>query len=118
MNHDYAHCWDCTDKCPNDCFRAQLTRDLKNYPGMPVTFSSFYGTGDCLVRQKPEDTREVQLAELTPESIDKIVESVVNEIRNSVDKYVVVTKVDDGKREAAVMTRMLNEEADGHVSDE
>lgn len=119
MNHDYGHCLDCKDDCPDDCFRAQITRDLKNYPGMPVTFFTFYGTDECKMTRTikiPNRTysKVVQLAELTPECIDKIVESVVNEIRNSADKYVLVTKVDDGKREAAVMTRMLNEVSDGN----
>lgn len=30
MNHDYAHCLDATEYCPEDCFGAMLVRDLNN----------------------------------------------------------------------------------------
>ena len=46
MNHDYAHCIDCTDVCPDECFRAQLVRSLP--PNLPVSFMSFEGTDECL----------------------------------------------------------------------
>lgn len=45
MNHDNCHCFDCDDSCPDDCYRAQLTRDLK--PGMIVTFAHLRGTEEC-----------------------------------------------------------------------
>ena len=47
MNHDYAHCSDFTERCPKDCFRAQLERDLKaraaELSGMPISYSSLKG---------------------------------------------------------------------------
>lgn len=54
MNHDYGHCLDCTDDCPKDCWRAELTRELKNDPemiGIPVTWSHFRDTNECPVRK-------------------------------------------------------------------
>lgn len=51
MNHDYAHCFDCTIDCPQDCFRAQLVRDLKRFPSLPVSWASLKGT-DCCPMQK------------------------------------------------------------------
>ena len=45
MNHDNCHCFDCDDSCPDECYRAQLTRDLK--PNMIVTFAHLRGTKDC-----------------------------------------------------------------------
>ena len=50
MNHDYAHCIDCTEDCPEDCFRAQLVRDLRQRTdllGLPFTWMSFKGTKEC-----------------------------------------------------------------------
>ena len=29
MNHDYVHCLDYTEDCPEECFRAMLVRDLQ-----------------------------------------------------------------------------------------
>lgn len=46
MNHDYAHCLDCKDDCPEECFRAQLVRDLKNYP-YPVSWMHLEDTEEC-----------------------------------------------------------------------
>ena len=50
MNHDYAHCLDFSKGCPKDCFRAQLTRDLKrriDLGGIPLTWMHFKGTEEC-----------------------------------------------------------------------
>ena len=51
MNHDYAHCADFTEKCPRDCFRAQLERDLKKnrpaYIGMTFSYAMLKGTAEC-----------------------------------------------------------------------
>lgn len=52
MNHDYAHCYNCDDMCPDDCFRAQLVRDLDRIikdGGKPmyVSWSTFIGTDEC-----------------------------------------------------------------------
>ena len=47
MDHDYAHCWDYEKGvCPEECFRAKLTDDLKNWP-YPVAYSKFKGTETC-----------------------------------------------------------------------
>ena len=50
MNHDYAHCSDYRKDCPKNCFRAQLTKDLKQRTdllGLPFTWMSFKGTKEC-----------------------------------------------------------------------
>jgi len=51
MNHDYAHCGNYDrDTCPEKCFRAVLTEDLKSRPdlwGVPMTYSDFKGTAEC-----------------------------------------------------------------------
>lgn len=54
MNHDYAHCFDFTNDCPKDCFRAQLARDLLKYGKLapyainfPVSYMHFKGTDEC-----------------------------------------------------------------------
>lgn len=49
MNHDYEHCIDFNDSCPESCFRAQLVRDLEqNYPpSMEVSWMSFGDSPDC-----------------------------------------------------------------------
>ena len=54
MNHDYAHCADYRDDCPEECFRAQLTRDLKGHAYI-ATFASFYGTEECLRNDETKD---------------------------------------------------------------
>ena len=53
MNHDYAHCADYTDKCPERCFRGALVRDLKYrlYP-FPVSWMHLAGTDECMRKQK------------------------------------------------------------------
>lgn len=50
MNHDYVHCSDCTDDCPENCFRAQLTRDLEkiNDYNLWITWAHLKGIGECL----------------------------------------------------------------------
>ena len=54
MNHDYAHCSDYCKRCPDSCFRAQLAKDLKNWP-YPVTMASLKYTSYC---PKWPDTKE------------------------------------------------------------
>ena len=44
MNHDYAHCLDYKEDCPEKCFRAQLTRDLKGHPIPWVSWMHLEGT--------------------------------------------------------------------------
>lgn len=59
MNHDYAHCADFTPKCPRECFRAQLERDLKNhfgeYVGMPISYVRFRQEGLCQIEKGADD---------------------------------------------------------------
>lgn len=49
MNHDFEHCIDFNDGCPESCFRAQLVRDLEqNYPpSMEVSWMNFGDFPDC-----------------------------------------------------------------------
>ena len=48
MNHDYEHCIDFKDDCPESCHRAQLVRDLEdNYPEMEVSWMNFSDCPDC-----------------------------------------------------------------------
>ena len=59
MNHDYAHCMDYRDDCPMECFRARLTKDLKerlDLIDLPFTWGHFKGTDEC----KREDGRNEQ----------------------------------------------------------
>lgn len=55
MNHDYAHCKDFQPDCPQDCFRAQLVRDLQesNYP-YPTAWMKFAETEECKRKQNNE----------------------------------------------------------------
>lgn len=57
MNHDATHCFDWTPECPVDCYRAQLTKDLKeiNYP-LPTSWAFFKGTDTCQLSQKSKQT--------------------------------------------------------------
>lgn len=48
MNHDYEHCIDFKDDCPESCHRARLVRDLEeNYPEMEVSWMNFSDCPDC-----------------------------------------------------------------------
>lgn len=58
MNHDATHCFNYNpSECPDTCYRAQLTEDLKktNYP-WPVSYSYFKYTSYC--PKWPEKTEE------------------------------------------------------------
>ena len=55
MNHDYAHCADYSRDCPKDCFRAELTEDLKHRTdllGLSFTWMHFKGTDECERKEK------------------------------------------------------------------
>lgn len=55
MNHDFEHCMDYQeDKCPKDCFRGELVRDLAGY-SLPVSWMSFKGTQECLLKEQADD---------------------------------------------------------------
>ena len=83
MNHDYAHCLEFEDDCPENCFRAELSRDLK--PGMIVSYMSFKNVCPKITRQiaiiPTKKTKIVQQVEITDECIDKIADAVVRRIK-------------------------------------
>ena len=57
MNHDYAHCADFTEDCPKECFRAQLTIDLKQRTdllGIPFSWMHFEDTEECKKKEVTE----------------------------------------------------------------
>lgn len=59
MNHDAAHCWDCTPDCPQDCYRAQLTREYREkLLGFPVSWMMFKGTEDCPMKEGANDAAD------------------------------------------------------------
>ena len=70
MNHDYAHCWDYEKGvCPEECFRAKLTDDLKNWP-YPVTYSKFKETDACpLTNPQPKRTNGDRIRAMTDEEL-------------------------------------------------
>jgi len=57
MNHDYTHCSDYhKGKCPKECFRGELVRDLNRMPYMRlnVSFASLEGTEECLLNKEDQ----------------------------------------------------------------
>ena len=59
MNHDYVHCLDYTEDCPEECFRAVLNRDLQKInPVKLITVHLVWGflrgTDECLITRKEE----------------------------------------------------------------
>lgn len=56
MNHDATHCFDYCEECPEDCYRAQLTEELRRikYP-WPVSYSSLKYTDMCPKWPKKEE---------------------------------------------------------------
>lgn len=59
MNHDMMHCGDYCDECPKDCYRGQLTEELKHidYP-WPVCFGMLKGTEYCPKWPKKDANRK------------------------------------------------------------
>ena len=56
MNHDATHCLDYVEGvCPMNCYRAELTEDLKNGRaiGVPVSWASFIYSEECAFRLIP-----------------------------------------------------------------
>ena len=49
MNHDATHCTNYKQsKCPNTCYRAQLTEELKHICSpLPTSWANFEGTKEC-----------------------------------------------------------------------
>lgn len=56
MNHDATHCLACDSRCPQECYRAQLTRELRSMPyHFPfVSWSNFEGTEECMRGEQDE----------------------------------------------------------------
>lgn len=54
MNHDATHCADYDPKkCPKSCYRAMLTKELKEIVyALPVSWSNFKGTSVCPIKEK------------------------------------------------------------------
>lgn len=55
MNHDATHCLDYTSKCPKDCYRAQLTEELKHRNDLyylPISWAHFGETKECPRRKE------------------------------------------------------------------
>lgn len=52
MNHDATHCADYDPKkCPKSCYRAMLTKELKEIIyALPVSWSNFKGTKVCPIK--------------------------------------------------------------------
>lgn len=64
MNHDYAHCSKFTNKCPKNCFRAQLARDLEKnkyslYLGMPISYMDMTFLDNCPFGGKENDEKRM-----------------------------------------------------------
>lgn len=70
MNHDYTHCWDYEKGvCPENCFRAVLTEDLKNWP-YPVAYGKIKGTDACpITNPPPKPTHYDRIIRKTPEEL-------------------------------------------------
>lgn len=50
MNHDATHCLDYRKNCPKDCYRAQLTEELKHRKDLyylPISWAHLEGTILC-----------------------------------------------------------------------
>ena len=65
MNHDATHCADYTEgKCPSNCYRGQLTKELaerrKDFVGIPISYASFKGTNECEMVNRPK-TEEMKM---------------------------------------------------------
>lgn len=65
MNHDYVHCLDYSEDCPEECFRAALNRDLQKINpvkliSVHLAWSFLKGTDECLITREevPNDTNE------------------------------------------------------------
>lgn len=75
MNHDATHCADYTEgKCPESCYRGQLTKELaerhKDYVGIPISYASFKGTSECEMVNRPK-TEEMQMLDQLEEVLAK-----------------------------------------------
>ena len=54
MNHDYTHCLDASEDCPDDCFRKAITMDIRKKMAKGYTcriiasWANLKGTEECL----------------------------------------------------------------------
>lgn len=75
MNHDVTHCADYTEgKCPSNCYRGQLTKELaerrKDFVGIPISYASFKGTNECEMVNRPK-TEEMKMLDQLEEVLEK-----------------------------------------------
>lgn len=75
MNHYATHCADYTEgKCPESCYRGQLTKELaerrKDYVGIPISYASFKGTSECEMVNRPK-TEEMKMLDQLEEVLTK-----------------------------------------------
>lgn len=54
MDHDYAHCRDYRKDCPEECFRARLTKEAIeiHYNSPHMTWFDFAGTEVCKRKER------------------------------------------------------------------
>lgn len=64
MNHDAAHCYEHTDQCPETCYRARLTSELKELRRkgayqLPTSWVHFGETDNCPLKkeEKPNESK-------------------------------------------------------------
>ena len=75
MNHDATHCADYDEKkCPDSCYRAELTKDLaqkhSEFVGIPISYASFAGTTECAKSFRPI-TEEMKMLDQLEEVLKK-----------------------------------------------
>lgn len=94
MNHDYAHCLDYTRDCPEECFRAQLQRDLEErrseFIGVPLTCSHLGGTVECKlanVSNKVWSGEWIPVTERLPNSDDWVIITILDESGDTSFRY-------------------------------
>ena len=59
MNHDYAHCLDYSDDCPEECFRGMLVRDLHKQDIKIASWTHFIDTNECMLKRKEKEMIEL-----------------------------------------------------------
>ena len=62
MDHEDIHCFDFTDKCPEDCFRARNERDLDSETNdiepRFLTYMHLKGTKECKLKGDNDESDE------------------------------------------------------------
>lgn len=95
MNHDYEHCIDFKDDCPESCHRAQLVRDLEeNYPEMEVSWMNFGDFPECernrLAKNSPKAANNID-DQISRQSVVYALERTKRIARNNVNGAVLRT---------------------------